>query len=109
MTRTFLALIHYDGRDFVGWQRQRVGRSVQGEFEAVLERLAGCRVPANAAGRTDAGVHAVGMGVSFTLPAKWESAAVHRALNALLPDDCWAGAVHQMRDGFHARRSARGR
>lgn len=109
MTRTFLALLHYDGRDFVGWQRQRVGRSVQGEFEGVLERLAGRRTAANAAGRTDAGVHALGMGVSFALPAKWEAAAVHRALNALLPDDCWTESVRHMADGFHARRSARGR
>jgi tRNA pseudouridine38-40 synthase len=109
MTRTFLALLDYDGRDFVGWQRQRVGRSVQGEVERVLERIAGVRVPANASGRTDAGVHAVGMGVSFTLPAKWDAATVRRALNALLPDDCWAEAVHPMRDGFHARKSARER
>ena len=106
MTRTFLALLHFDGRDFVGWQRQRVGRSVQGEVERVLERVAGRRVPANAAGRTDAGVHAVGMGVSFTLPERWEAVAVRRALNALLPDDCWVEAVHLMRPGFHARKSA---
>lgn len=106
MTRTFLALLHYDGRDFVGWQRQRAGRSVQGEFERVLERLAGVRVPAHAAGRTDAGVHALGMGVSFVLPERWAPPAVHRALNALLPDDCWVGAVHAMRPGFHARKSA---
>lgn len=109
MTRTFLALLHYDGRDFVGWQRQRVGRSVQGDVEGVLERLAGRRVTAHAAGRTDAGVHAAGMGVSFSLAEKWEPRSVHRALNALLPDDCWVASVHAMQSGFHARRSATGR
>ena len=106
MTRTFLALLHFDGRGFVGWQRQAAGRSVQGEVEAALERLAGARVPAHAAGRTDAGVHAAGMGVSFSLPARWSAPVLHRALNAVLPEECWLSAVHEMTDGFHARKSA---
>ena len=106
MTRTFLAMLQYDGRDFVGWQRQAVGRSVQGEFEAVLERLCGMRVPAVAAGRTDAGVHALALGVSFELPEQWNASGVRRALNALLPADCWVAAVHPMVGGFNARRSA---
>ena len=54
MTCTYLALLHYDGRDFVGWQRQASGRSVQAEFEGVMERLCGRRIVAHAAGRTDA-------------------------------------------------------
>jgi tRNA pseudouridine38-40 synthase len=109
MTRTFLALLHFDGSEFVGWQRQAAGRSVQGEVERVLERLAGAPVPAAGAGRTDAGVHAEGLGVSFGLAAKWEALAVRRALNALLPADCWVSAVHQMAPGFHARKSAQSR
>lgn len=106
MSRTFLALLHFDGGGFVGWQRQTAGRSVQGEVERVLARLAGERVVAHASGRTDAGVHAIGMGVSFQLPAKWEAVAARRALNALLPADCWIAAVHEMQPGFHARKSA---
>ncbi|MGE5090617.1 MAG: tRNA pseudouridine(38-40) synthase TruA [Bacillota bacterium] len=106
MTRTFLALLQFDGRQYVGWQRQRTGRSVQGEVEGVLERLTGTPVRAHAAGRTDAGVHAEALGVSFELPERWNGAAARRAMNALLPDDCWVAAVHPMRDGFHARRSA---
>src|SRR5687768_14907938 len=106
MIRTFLALLHFDGGQFLGWQRQAAGRSVQGEFERVLERLAGARVPAFGAGRTDAGVHAEGLGVSFELPERWTPGATHRALNALLPADCWAEAVHEMTPGFHARKSA---
>ena len=106
MLGTFLAVVHFDGGRFVGWQRQREGRSVQGEFERVLERLAGAAVVAHAAGRTDAGVHAVGLGVSFPLPEKWTSGAVRRALNALLPPDCWVESVARMQPGFHARKSA---
>lgn len=104
--RTFLALLQFDGRRYVGWQRQRAGRSVQGELEAVLERLTGAHVSVTAAGRTDAGVHAEALGVSFELPDRWNPAAARRAMNALLPDDCWAAAVLPMQTGFHARRSA---
>lgn len=106
MSRTFLALLHYDGSRFVGWQRQPAGRSVQAEVERVLGRLAGRRVVAHAAGRTDAGVHALGMPVSFLLPARWEPPELQRALNALLPEQCWVAEVHEMRAGFHARKHA---
>ncbi|MGH6690931.1 MAG: tRNA pseudouridine(38-40) synthase TruA [Gemmatimonadales bacterium] len=106
MLDTFLAILHFDGGAFVGWQRQPAGRSVQGEFERVLERLTGHRVSAYAAGRTDAGVHAQGLGVSFALPARWTAEDARRALNALLPADCWVERVTPMRHGFHARKSA---
>src|ERR671924_646291 len=106
MSRTFLAILHYDGTGFVGWQRQPAGRSVQVEFERVLERLLSRRTVAHAAGRTDAGVHALGQGVSFSAPLTWTSSSMHRALNALLPQDCWVEAVHSMQPGFHARKSA---
>jgi tRNA pseudouridine38-40 synthase len=106
MSRTFLAILHYDGTGFVGWQRQPAGRSVQIEFERVLERLFSRRTVVHAAGRTDAGVHAIGLGVGFSAPANWTASAIHRALNALLPPDCWVAAVHPMHSGFHARKSA---
>ena len=106
MSRTFLAALHFDGSGFVGWQRQPAGRSVQVEFERVLERLFARRAVAHAAGRTDAGVHAAGLAVSFSAPASWSAAALRRALNALLPKDCWVESVHPMQPGFHARKSA---
>jgi tRNA pseudouridine38-40 synthase len=106
MSRTFLATLHFDGTGFVGWQRQPAGRSVQVELEQVLERLFSRRVVAHAAGRTDAGVHAVGLAVSFPAPPTWDALTLRRALNALLPRDCWVESVHPMQDGFHARKSA---
>lgn len=106
MLQTFLVTLHFDGSRYVGWQRQPSGRSVQAELERVLERLAGHRIPTHAAGRTDAGVHAVGLGVSLALPAKWTADTLRRAINALLPHDCWAESVDRMRPGFHARKSA---
>ncbi len=106
MSRTFLARLHFDGTAFVGWQRQPAGRSVQGEFERTLDRLFTHPVAAHAAGRTDAGVHATGLAVSFPAPDTWTTAALRRGLNALLPKDCWVESVHLMQDGFHARKSA---
>jgi tRNA pseudouridine38-40 synthase len=109
MSRTFLAALHFDGTEFVGWQRQPSGRSVQVEFERVLERLFARRAVAHAAGRTDAGVHAAALAVSFSAPGPWSSAALRRALNALLPRDCWVESLHPMQPGFHARKSAMSR
>lgn len=109
MLETFLAVLHFDGGAFVGWQRQPGGRSVQSEFERVLERLTGHRSAAHAAGRTDAGVHATGLAVSFALPSRWTAAEARRALNALLPGDCWIESVTSMQPGFHERKSATSR
>jgi tRNA pseudouridine38-40 synthase len=106
MSRTFLATLQFDGSGFLGWQRQPAGRSVQVEFERVLERLFGARSVAHAAGRTDAGVHATGLGVSFAAPLSWSATGLRRALNALLPPDCWVQELQPMQPGFHARKSA---
>jgi tRNA pseudouridine38-40 synthase len=109
MSRTFLATLHFDGTGFVGWQRQAAGRSVQAEFERVLERLFAHPAQCHAAGRTDAGVHAIGLGVSFLAPDTWTAPTLHRALNALVPRDCWIARVDEMQLGFHARKSASAR
>ena len=106
MSRTFLATLQFDGSGFLGWQRQAAGRSVQVEFERVLERLFGARTVAHAAGRTDAGVHATGLGVSFAAPLSWSAFSLRRALNALLPGDCWVAELRPVKPGFHARKSA---
>ena len=72
-SRPFLAVIQYDGGGFAGWQRQSKDRTVQAEFEAVLERLMGRRTRVTGAGRTDAGVHALGQAVSFLGSERWSS------------------------------------
>jgi len=109
MDRTIFARLHYDGTDFAGWQVQPDARTVQGEIEAVLLRLLDHPVRVHAAGRTDAGVHALGMAVSAIVPARWTPDALRRALNALLPADCWVAELREARSGFHARYSATGR
>src|SRR5213079_34930 len=103
------AVIQYVGRDFAGWQIQRSDRTVQGEFEAILQRLTGERILTHAAGRTDAGVHALGQVVSFRIPSPWEATELLRALNSLLPSDIWVARTGRVPEGFHARKHAEAR
>lgn len=109
MTRFRLTLA-YDGTDFEGWQSQarpRPVRTVQGVLESALGRLVDSdRVAVVAAGRTDAGVHALGQVVSFALPRDLEAELVARALNGLLPADIRVLEARLAPPGFHARRSA---
>ena len=107
--RTVQLVLHYDGTAFAGWQMQPERRTVQGETERVLADLCGQRIVAQGAGRTDAGVHARGQAVGVRVPEKWTAPMLRRALNALLPDDVWVAAAHEMRPEFHARYSATSR
>jgi tRNA pseudouridine38-40 synthase len=107
--RTVQLVLHYDGTAFAGWQMQPEQRTVQGEVERVLARLCGERIVAQGAGRTDAGVHARGQAVGVRVPDKWTASMLRRSLNALLPDDVWVAAAHEMRPEFHARFSATSR
>jgi tRNA pseudouridine38-40 synthase len=107
--RTIQLVLHYDGAGFAGWQRQPKERTVQGVVEAALERLCGVAVPALGSGRTDAGVHARGQAVGVRVPEKWDAMRLRRAMNAVLPEDVWVAAAHEMRDDFHARFSASAR
>jgi tRNA pseudouridine38-40 synthase len=100
----------YDGTGFAGWQvqagRPRT-RTVQGALEAALSRLArGPRVAVSGAGRTDTGVHALGQVASFALDKEIGPAELHRALNALLPEDVRVLEAAVAPSGFHARKSA---
>ena len=104
--RTVQLVVQYDGAGFSGWQRQPAQRTVQGVIEEALERLCGAPVSALGSGRTDAGVHARGQAVGVIVPARWESAQLRRALNAVLPSDVWVANASEMRPEFHARYSA---
>jgi len=82
---TFRITLAYDGTDFVGWQRQASGVSIQGLIEDALRTLDGRDVGVTGAGRTDAGVHALGQVADFTIAREFGPDAVVRALNAHLP------------------------
>jgi tRNA pseudouridine38-40 synthase len=106
---TFKITIAYDGTDFVGWQRQASGTSVQGLLEDALRCLDDRDVTVHGAGRTDAGVHALGQVASFSLAREASADVVRRALNAQLPAEVRVVSAEQTADDFHARFSARGK
>jgi tRNA pseudouridine38-40 synthase len=108
MTR-YRVRLAYDGTDFLGWQLQRPGggRTVQGVLEEALGQLAGgARVAVASAGRTDAGVHALGQVAAFELSRDLDPEELRRALNGLLPDDVRVLDAAPAAPGFHPRRSA---
>ena len=105
--RTLKLTIAYDGTRFVGWQRQAEGESIQGLLETALARFEGAPVVVHGAGRTDAGVHALGQVASLRVTCAHDVATLTRALNAQLPEDIRVLQVEDAAEDFHARFSAR--
>ena len=103
-------IIEYDGTPFHGWQRQANGRSVQEAVERAIHRFCGEDVTVHAAGRTDAGVHALGQTVHADLGRDHAAHTVRNALNFhLQPDPVAIVSVERVEDEFHARFSATAR
>ena len=97
-------VVAYDGTDFGGWQRQKNARSVQEELEKALQTIHGHPVKLTGAGRTDAGVHALGQVAGFfsdipTMPVE----RFKVALNSLLPKDIRVMSASPAPGDFHAR------
>jgi tRNA pseudouridine38-40 synthase len=103
-------LIEYDGTPFFGWQMQDAGPSVQGALMAAAEAFCGERVKVQGAGRTDAGVHALGQVAHVDLAKDWPTETVRDALTARLrPHPIAVLAAEKVPDTFDARFSARQR
>jgi tRNA pseudouridine38-40 synthase len=102
-------VLEYDGTRYVGWQVQPNGPSIQAEVERALSTLHHAPRRVTAAGRTDAGVHALGQVVSFPEASPLPLKAYVQGMNALLPADVAVRAASLEADGFDARRSARGK
>ena len=105
--RTLRLTLSYDGTGYVGWQRQAGGRSIQGELERALAEIEGQPVTVNGAGRTDAGVHALGQVASVRLAHRIEIDALVRALNAKLPLAIRVRQAAEAEEQFHARFGAK--
>lgn len=102
--------LEYDGSGLVGWQRQANGLSVQEVLETAVERFCGETVTVHGAGRTDAGVHALGQTAHLDLPREVEPEVMRNALNHhVKPAAVAVLAVARVDDRFDARRSAIGR
>ena len=103
-------LIEYDGSPFVGWQMQAGGTSVQGVITQAIAAFADEKVTVHGAGRTDAGVHALGQVAHVDLARDWRPDRVRDALNARLrPHPVAVVAVEKAAESFHARFSAKRR
>lgn len=106
---TIKLILEYDGTAYAGWQRQPDRPTIQEAVETAIEGVTQLKVPVMGAGRTDAGVHALGQVASFRIdrvmtPREWT-----RALNAHLPDTIAVQSAALVSDTFHARYSAKGK
>ena len=109
MTR-FKLLIEYDGTGFVGWQRQKNGRSIQETIEDAIGKFCGEKVLAQGAGRTDAGVHAYGQVAHVDIKRRFKAETVRNAINAHLRSfPISVLSVEKTTEQFHARFSAKER
>jgi tRNA pseudouridine38-40 synthase len=110
--RTLKLTIAYDGTNYVGWQRQINGVSIQALIEDAFAPLAGAgerKLTVAGAGRTDAGVHALAQVASVHLDSALDVDSVRRALNIRLPPDIRVHEVEDAPPGFHAQFHARGK
>ena len=103
-------IIQYDGTRYDGWQRQgNTENTIQGRIEEVLSRMVQAPVEVQGAGRTDAGVHALGQVASVYLDTDASEDEICRYLNQYLPEDIGVVEVRQAADRFHARLNASGK
>ncbi|RKW28775.1 MAG: tRNA pseudouridine synthase A, partial [Granulicatella sp.] len=106
----YKVILSYDGTNYVGFQVQENGNSIQAELNKALRKMTkGLYIPVCGSGRTDSGVHANGQVIHFDYPTKIEEENLQRALNSLLPDDICAKQVMAVSDEFHARYSVTGK
>jgi len=106
----FKIIIEYDGTDYVGWQRQQNGKSIQGEIERAAYKLTGEKITLFGAGRTDAGVHAIGQVAHFELKKYFHIDNIRDGLNQhLRPQRIAILVAKEVKSDFHARFSAKKR
>lgn len=109
-TYRYKALIAYDGTDFAGFQIQSNARTIQGELEASLKKLAkGEKIRIHGAGRTDAGVHARGQVIHFDFPFFIELEGMQKALNAMTTSEIAVTHIELTDKDFHSRFQAKGK
>lgn len=107
--RTILLTIEYDGADLFGSQRQREGPTVQSLVEEAVEKITGKRVELIFSGRTDRGVHGVGMLAAFQTTSAIPAERFPLALSACLPPEVAVTSAREMPADFHPRKAAKGK
>ncbi len=105
----YLGFLSFRGTDFYGFERQTEKRSIQGEVEKVLSQVCGEKIKIHGAGRTDAGVHALSYGFSFSTDSKLGKEKILYAANRLLPMDILLKSLEEKPDSFDGRHSVSGK
>jgi len=106
---TVKLVLEYDGTCYAGWQRQPDRLTIQESIERAIHQVSQAAVSVIGAGRTDAGVHALGQVASFGTDRDWSASSWIRALNAVLPKDIAVRSATLTDPGFHAQHDARGK
>jgi len=104
---TFKLTLEYDGSRYHGWQVQPGLQTIQAEVQGAIQQITQAPITVTAAGRTDAGVHALGQVAGFTTTAALSTTQWVRALNGLLPPDIGVLSVEPAPEDFHARFNAK--
>ncbi len=107
--RNIKLTIEYDGTNYLGWQRQKVGNTIQGTLEEAIEVLTNETVETIGSSRTDAGVHAKGFVANFKTSSKIPADKYREAINHKLPDDIVILKSEEVDEEFHARYNAMGK
>ncbi len=107
MHENFKIKISYDGTDYHGWQRQPRKKTIQGNLEQALSKIAKQDIPVVGAGRTDAGVHALAQVANFKADLSLDEEELHRAMNSFLPKDIRIVSLQKVDKDFHARKMAK--
>ncbi len=105
--RNIKLTIEYDGTNYIGWQVQAKGPTLQGLIEEKLKKITGEGIRLAGSGRTDAGVHAFNQVAHFKTESRLDVRSIQRALNSLLPPDIVILRVEEVDEGFHSRRLAK--
>jgi len=101
--KNFKLIIEYDGTNYHGWQRQAAEPTVQAEVEQALSAMTRSDITLIGAGRTDAGVHALGQAAHFRCETRLDPQAILKGLNSLLPRDIVICDCRRVAEDFHAR------
>jgi tRNA pseudouridine38-40 synthase len=104
--RNIRLTLEYDGSDFVGWQWQDNGPSIQAALERAIVQITGQAPTVRAAGRTDAGVHAIAQIVNFRTESQLPLRRLARGLNAVLPKTITVHRAEDVPDAFDAKRDS---
>ena len=107
--RNIKITLEYDGTNYLGWQKQKIGKTIQGTLEEAIRTLTNEEIEVTGSSRTDTGVHARGFVANFKTNSKIPSDKFREAINHKLPDDIVILKSEEVEEDFHSRYNAKGK